>query len=62
MCVSTVDRLSELLLGSSVDIPLQCHHNHMEMLETSESLKILCVIRLDQSVSLLSCHTKYNNQ
>ncbi|XP_026203339.1 rho guanine nucleotide exchange factor 1a isoform X2 [Anabas testudineus] len=32
---SEVDRLSELLLGSSVDIPLQCHHNHMEMLETS---------------------------
>ncbi|KAK2830002.1 hypothetical protein Q5P01_017933 [Channa striata] len=28
-----VDRLSELLLGSSVDIPLQCHQNHMEMLE-----------------------------
>uniref|UniRef100_A0A7N6B899 Rho guanine nucleotide exchange factor (GEF) 1a n=1 Tax=Anabas testudineus TaxID=64144 RepID=A0A7N6B899_ANATE len=37
---SEVDRLSELLLGSSVDIPLQCHHNHMEMLETSESPNI----------------------
>ncbi|XP_022613082.1 rho guanine nucleotide exchange factor 2-like isoform X2 [Seriola dumerili] len=29
-----VDRLSELLLGSSVDLPLLCHHNHMEV-ETS---------------------------
>ncbi|XP_061674302.1 rho guanine nucleotide exchange factor 1a [Syngnathoides biaculeatus] len=26
-----VDRLSELLLGSSVDVPLLCHHNHMDM-------------------------------
>uniref|UniRef100_A0A3B4WAG7 Rho guanine nucleotide exchange factor (GEF) 2a n=1 Tax=Seriola lalandi dorsalis TaxID=1841481 RepID=A0A3B4WAG7_SERLL len=31
-----VDRLSELLLGSSVDIPLLCRHNHLEV-ETSES-------------------------
>ncbi|XP_074468943.1 rho guanine nucleotide exchange factor 2 isoform X2 [Sebastes fasciatus] len=31
-----VDRLSELLLGSSVDIPLPCHHNHMEVVETSD--------------------------
>ncbi|KAM9340307.1 rho guanine nucleotide exchange factor 2 [Symphorus nematophorus] len=32
-----VDRLSELLLGSSSDIPLPpCHHNHMEVLETSD--------------------------
>ncbi|XP_029022391.1 rho guanine nucleotide exchange factor 1a isoform X2 [Betta splendens] len=30
-----VDRLSELLLGSSVDIPLQCHHKNTDMLETS---------------------------
>ncbi|XP_056255211.1 rho guanine nucleotide exchange factor 1a isoform X2 [Seriola aureovittata] len=29
-----VDRLSELLLGSSVDIPLLCRHNHLEV-ETS---------------------------
>ncbi|XP_040909179.1 rho guanine nucleotide exchange factor 1a isoform X2 [Toxotes jaculatrix] len=29
-----VDRLSELLLGSSVDIPLLCHHSHMEVVET----------------------------
>ncbi|XP_071355313.1 rho guanine nucleotide exchange factor 2 isoform X2 [Trachinotus anak] len=29
-----VDRLSELLLGSSVGLPLLCHHNHMEV-ETS---------------------------
>uniref|UniRef100_A0A671UAV5 Rho guanine nucleotide exchange factor (GEF) 2a n=1 Tax=Sparus aurata TaxID=8175 RepID=A0A671UAV5_SPAAU len=34
-----VDRLSELLLGSSVDVPLPCHPNHMEAVETSESLK-----------------------
>ncbi|KAM8767590.1 rho guanine nucleotide exchange factor 2 isoform 2-T2 [Acanthopagrus schlegelii] len=31
-----VDRLSELLLGSSVDIPLPCHPNHMEAVETSD--------------------------
>ncbi|XP_051271250.1 rho guanine nucleotide exchange factor 1a isoform X3 [Dicentrarchus labrax] len=31
-----VDRLSELLLGSSVDIPLSCHHNHMEAVETND--------------------------
>ncbi|XP_068560495.1 rho guanine nucleotide exchange factor 2 isoform X4 [Cebidichthys violaceus] len=31
-----VDRLSELLLGSRVDIPLPCHHNHMEVVETSD--------------------------
>ncbi|XP_054619750.1 rho guanine nucleotide exchange factor 1a isoform X1 [Dunckerocampus dactyliophorus] len=31
-----VDRLSELLLGSSVDVPLLCHHNHLEMTETSD--------------------------
>ncbi|XP_067365576.1 rho guanine nucleotide exchange factor 2 isoform X2 [Channa argus] len=30
-----VDRLSELLLGSHVDIPLQCHHNHLEMVDIS---------------------------
>uniref|UniRef100_A0A3Q3WTT2 Rho guanine nucleotide exchange factor (GEF) 1a n=1 Tax=Mola mola TaxID=94237 RepID=A0A3Q3WTT2_MOLML len=33
------DRLSELLLGSSMDIPLLCHHNHMEVKETGESLQ-----------------------
>ncbi|KAM7372756.1 hypothetical protein PAMP_007654 [Pampus punctatissimus] len=31
-----VDRLSELLLGCSVDIPLLCHHNHMEVVESSD--------------------------
>ncbi|XP_029299056.1 rho guanine nucleotide exchange factor 2 isoform X2 [Cottoperca gobio] len=31
-----VDRLSELLLGSSVDIPLPCHHNHMEGVDSSD--------------------------
>ncbi|XP_042292157.1 rho guanine nucleotide exchange factor 1a isoform X1 [Thunnus maccoyii] len=31
-----VDRLSELLLGCSVEIPLPCHHNHMEAVETSD--------------------------
>ncbi|KAG8004981.1 Rho guanine nucleotide exchange factor 2, partial [Nibea albiflora] len=31
-----VDRLSELLLGSSVEIPHSCHHNHMEVVETSD--------------------------
>ncbi|XP_041663984.1 rho guanine nucleotide exchange factor 1a [Cheilinus undulatus] len=31
-----VDRLSELLLGSSLDIPLLYHHNHLEALETSD--------------------------
>ncbi|XP_075961799.1 rho guanine nucleotide exchange factor 2 isoform X2 [Anarhichas minor] len=31
-----VDRLSELLLGSRVNIPLPCLHNHMEMVETSD--------------------------
>uniref|UniRef100_A0A7N8X3P1 Rho guanine nucleotide exchange factor (GEF) 1a n=1 Tax=Mastacembelus armatus TaxID=205130 RepID=A0A7N8X3P1_9TELE len=30
-----VDRLSELVLGSSVNIPLPCHHNHMEVAEAS---------------------------
>ncbi|XP_044026445.1 rho guanine nucleotide exchange factor 1a isoform X2 [Siniperca chuatsi] len=28
-----VDRLSELILGSSIDIPLPCHHSHMEVVE-----------------------------
>ncbi|XP_056272632.1 rho guanine nucleotide exchange factor 1a isoform X2 [Pseudoliparis swirei] len=41
-----VDRLSELLLGSRVDIPLPSHHNHMEAVEPSESL------RLPQAASL----------
>ncbi|XP_057683531.1 rho guanine nucleotide exchange factor 1a isoform X2 [Corythoichthys intestinalis] len=31
-----VDQLSELLLGSSVDVPLLCHHNHMDMTDTSD--------------------------
>ncbi|XP_076610878.1 rho guanine nucleotide exchange factor 2 isoform X1 [Chaetodon auriga] len=33
-----VDRLSELLLGSSLDgwMALPCHHNHMEVVETSD--------------------------
>ncbi|XP_034561173.1 rho guanine nucleotide exchange factor 1a isoform X2 [Notolabrus celidotus] len=31
-----VDRLSELLLGSSLDIPLLYHHNHLEALETGD--------------------------
>ncbi|XP_070841396.1 rho guanine nucleotide exchange factor 2 [Chaetodon trifascialis] len=33
-----VDRLSELLLGSSMDgwMALPCHHNHMEVVETSD--------------------------
>uniref|UniRef100_UPI0037E8CD50 rho guanine nucleotide exchange factor 2 isoform X4 n=1 Tax=Semicossyphus pulcher TaxID=241346 RepID=UPI0037E8CD50 len=31
-----VDRLSELLLGSSLDIPLLCHHNHLEALESGD--------------------------
>ncbi|KAM9839140.1 rho guanine nucleotide exchange factor 2 [Aulostomus maculatus] len=31
-----VDRLSELLLGCSVDIPLLCHHNHLEAEETTD--------------------------
>ncbi|XP_038580970.1 rho guanine nucleotide exchange factor 1a isoform X2 [Micropterus salmoides] len=31
-----VDRLSELLLGSSMDIPLPCLHNHMEVVETCD--------------------------
>ncbi|XP_022066856.1 rho guanine nucleotide exchange factor 2-like isoform X2 [Acanthochromis polyacanthus] len=31
-----VDRLSDLLLGSSLDIPILCHHNHMEVVETSD--------------------------
>uniref|UniRef100_A0A8C9X0H8 Rho guanine nucleotide exchange factor (GEF) 2a n=1 Tax=Sander lucioperca TaxID=283035 RepID=A0A8C9X0H8_SANLU len=35
--ITEVDRLSELLLGSSVDIPLPWQHNHMEVVETSES-------------------------
>uniref|UniRef100_A0A4W6CVT2 Rho guanine nucleotide exchange factor (GEF) 2a n=1 Tax=Lates calcarifer TaxID=8187 RepID=A0A4W6CVT2_LATCA len=39
-----VDRLSELILGSSVDIPLLCHHNHIEVAETSKSLKIQTLI------------------
>lgn len=34
----TVDRLSELLVGSSMDISLLSHHNHMEVEETSESV------------------------
>ncbi|XP_074542544.1 rho guanine nucleotide exchange factor 2 [Halichoeres trimaculatus] len=31
-----VDRLSELLLGSSLDIPLLYHHNHLEALEAGD--------------------------
>ncbi|XP_035489185.1 rho guanine nucleotide exchange factor 1a isoform X3 [Scophthalmus maximus] len=31
-----VDKLSELLLGSSVDIPLLCHHSHKEVVGTSK--------------------------
>ncbi|XP_070777900.1 rho guanine nucleotide exchange factor 2 [Enoplosus armatus] len=31
-----VDRLSELLLGSGVDIPLPCHHNHMGVVDTGD--------------------------
>ncbi|XP_063754851.1 rho guanine nucleotide exchange factor 1a isoform X2 [Eleginops maclovinus] len=31
-----VERLSELLLGSSIDIPLPCHHTHMEGGDTSD--------------------------
>ncbi|XP_008279478.1 rho guanine nucleotide exchange factor 2 [Stegastes partitus] len=31
-----VDRLSDLLLGSSMNIPILCHHNHMEVLESSD--------------------------
>ncbi|XP_061616592.1 rho guanine nucleotide exchange factor 1a isoform X2 [Phyllopteryx taeniolatus] len=31
-----VDRLNELLLGSSVDVPLLCHHNHMDMMDSSD--------------------------
>nr|XP_057902959.1 rho guanine nucleotide exchange factor 1a isoform X1 [Doryrhamphus excisus] len=31
-----VDRLSELLLGCSVDVPLLCHHNRLEMTESSD--------------------------
>ncbi|KAG7225333.1 hypothetical protein INR49_027313 [Caranx melampygus] len=35
-----VDRLSELLLGSSVDIPLLCHHNHMELDTSHQDLLV----------------------
>uniref|UniRef100_A0A672GFY3 Rho guanine nucleotide exchange factor (GEF) 1a n=1 Tax=Salarias fasciatus TaxID=181472 RepID=A0A672GFY3_SALFA len=39
-----VDRLSELLLGSNMDVPILCHLNHLEVGETSESTKSLTVI------------------
>uniref|UniRef100_A0A4W6CV38 Rho guanine nucleotide exchange factor (GEF) 2a n=1 Tax=Lates calcarifer TaxID=8187 RepID=A0A4W6CV38_LATCA len=48
-----VDRLSELILGSSVDIPLLCHHNHIEVAETSKSLKIQTLIL---NIIELCCH------
>uniref|UniRef100_A0AAQ4Q3X5 Rho guanine nucleotide exchange factor (GEF) 1a n=1 Tax=Gasterosteus aculeatus aculeatus TaxID=481459 RepID=A0AAQ4Q3X5_GASAC len=47
-----VDRLSELLLGSTVDIPLPRHHNPMEVQDTSESLKG-AVIKQDSILELL---------
>ncbi|CAN9504177.1 unnamed protein product [Ophioblennius macclurei] len=31
-----VDRLSELVLGSNMDVPILCHLNHLEVGETSE--------------------------
>ncbi|XP_029976783.1 rho guanine nucleotide exchange factor 2 [Salarias fasciatus] len=31
-----VDRLSELLLGSNMDVPILCHLNHLEVGETSD--------------------------
>ncbi|XP_077403966.1 rho guanine nucleotide exchange factor 2 isoform X1 [Vanacampus margaritifer] len=31
-----VDRLSELLLGSNIDVTLICHHNHMDMTDASD--------------------------
>uniref|UniRef100_A0A3Q3GEE1 Rho guanine nucleotide exchange factor (GEF) 2a n=1 Tax=Labrus bergylta TaxID=56723 RepID=A0A3Q3GEE1_9LABR len=39
-----VERLSELLLGSSLDIPLLYHHNHLEALETSEFSQFCCFL------------------
>uniref|UniRef100_A0A4W6CVI8 Rho guanine nucleotide exchange factor (GEF) 2a n=1 Tax=Lates calcarifer TaxID=8187 RepID=A0A4W6CVI8_LATCA len=50
-----VDRLSELILGSSVDIPLLCHHNHIEVAETSKSLKIQTLI-LNIIELCVGCH------
>ncbi|XP_044026447.1 rho guanine nucleotide exchange factor 1a isoform X4 [Siniperca chuatsi] len=35
-----VDRLSELILGSSIDIPLPCHHSHMEVVESDQDLLV----------------------
>ncbi|XP_019723315.1 rho guanine nucleotide exchange factor 2 isoform X1 [Hippocampus comes] len=31
-----VDQLSELLLGSSIDVPLLCHHTHMDMTDAND--------------------------
>ncbi|XP_028316563.1 LOW QUALITY PROTEIN: rho guanine nucleotide exchange factor 2-like [Gouania willdenowi] len=31
-----VDRISELLLGSTIDTPILCHHNHMELSDNSD--------------------------
>ncbi|XP_030596684.1 rho guanine nucleotide exchange factor 2 [Archocentrus centrarchus] len=33
---SEVDRLSELLLGFSMETPILCHHSHMEAVESSD--------------------------
>ncbi|XP_039977018.1 rho guanine nucleotide exchange factor 1a isoform X2 [Xiphias gladius] len=46
-----VDRLSELLLGSSVDTPLLCIHNHMEVVETRLVLSNCCVCHQDLLVN-----------
>ncbi|XP_037120610.1 rho guanine nucleotide exchange factor 1a [Syngnathus acus] len=36
-----VDRLSELLLGSSVDVPLLCHHNNLDITNASDHVLLI---------------------
>ncbi|XP_041810969.1 rho guanine nucleotide exchange factor 1a isoform X2 [Chelmon rostratus] len=51
-----VDRLSELLLGSTVDgwIALPCHHNHVEVVETRLVLSECCVCLCSGDQDLLA--------
>ncbi|XP_062291570.1 rho guanine nucleotide exchange factor 1a isoform X2 [Scomber scombrus] len=52
---SEVDRLSELLLGCSVDIPLVCHHNHVDGVETTGDCCV-CLCSGDQDLLVNGSH------
>ncbi|TMS18067.1 Rho guanine nucleotide exchange factor 2 [Larimichthys crocea] len=47
-----LDRLSELLLGSSVEIPPSCHHNHMEVGAVIKQDSILELLLLQPQESM----------